>query len=217
MSYNTGYTEAVDLPIRHCIYNDFQELKLPYRYAQQVCRDQNLEREDYISKSYTLEKYRVTYLAFLPPIKPDDIPENPTCNAPPRQKALSRLKKTRIRRKIRLIKSHHCSICGSSKHKRQSCAHRRDTEEPERRLEEPEEPEEEPEEQKQDSSSDSEIEIERARIETEPQKALREYTRQEEMQAAKEDELERQIIEDGERLLTLAIVSSDSEQEGGET
>ena len=61
------------------------------------------------------------------------------------------------------------------------------------------------------------MEIERARIETKPQKTLREYTRQKEMQAAKEDELERQIIENGGRLLTLAIVSSDSEQEGGKT
>ena len=200
MSYNTGYTKAVDLPTKHYTYNDFQKLELPYRHAQQVCRDQNLEKKDYINKSYILEKYRATYLAFLPPIKPDDIPKDPTCNTPPRQKTLNRPKKTRIRRKIRPIKSHHCSICGSSKHKRQSCTHRRDTEEPERRPEKPEEPEEEPEEQRQDSSSDSEIEIKRARIETEPQKALREYTRQEEMQAAKKDELERQIIEDGEAL-----------------
>ena len=37
------------------------------------------------------------------------------------------------------------------------------------------------------------------------------------MQAVKEDELERQIVENEEMLLNLAIVSNDSEQEGGET
>ena len=84
VSYNTGHTEAVDLPARHCTCDDFQELELPCRHAQQVCRDQNLEREDYVSKSYILEEYRVIYLAFLPSIKPDDIPKDPTCNAPPR-------------------------------------------------------------------------------------------------------------------------------------
>ena len=57
----------------------------------------------------------------------------------------------------------------------------------------------------------------REELAEEARKALREYTRQEEMQAAKEDELERQIVEGGERLLNLALVSSDSEQEGGKT
>ena len=123
------------------------------------------KKKDYINKLYILEKYKVTYLVFLPPIKSDNISKNLIYKASPRQKTLGRLKKARIRYKIRPTKPHHCSICGSSKHKRQSCAHRRDTEEPERR------PEEEPEE---DFSSDSDMdEVERARIETEAQRVQR--------------------------------------------
>ena len=134
------------------------------------------------------------------------------CKAPPRQKVPGRPKKARIRHKIRPTKPHYCSICGSSKHKRQSCAHRRDTEEPERR------PEEEPEE---DFSSDSDMdEVERARIETEAQRVQR-IVDAAEMEARNEDaEEERQAVEgveNGEKLLRLeANISSDSEQ-GGET
>ena len=84
MSYNTGYTKAVNLSIKYCTYNDFQKLELSYRHAQQVCRDQNLEKEDYINKSYILEEYRAAYLAFLFFIKPDDIFKDPTYNTSPR-------------------------------------------------------------------------------------------------------------------------------------
>ena len=91
------------------------------------------------------------------------------------------LKKTRIRRKTRPTKSYHYSIYDSSKHKRQNYTHRRDTKKLERRPEKSEKPKKEPEKQKQDSNSDSKIEIEKARIETKPQKTLRKYTRQEEI------------------------------------
>ena len=84
MSYNTGYTKAIDFPIKYYIYNNFQKLELPYRHAQQIYRDQNLEKKDYINKSYILEEYKATYLAFLLPIKPDNISKDPTYNTLPR-------------------------------------------------------------------------------------------------------------------------------------
>ena len=43
---------------------------------------------------------------------------------------------------------------------------------------------------------------------------LRIIIRKAETEAAKEDEQERQIVENGERLLNLTIISNDSEQEG---
>ena len=180
---------------------------MPCRHTQQIYREEGLKREDYINNFYILDKYRATYLGSLPPISPDNLFNSITYKAPPRQKTPGRPKKIRERRK-QPSKIVHYSIYNREGHNRRSCAHHSPAEsEAESSA-------------SSSSSGDSNGEMDGAQREElaeEARKALREYTRQEEMQAAKEDELERQIAEGGERLLNLALVSSDSEQKGGKT
>ena len=141
----------IDLRARTCSCRDFNKLKMLCRHAQQVCREENLDRELFISKFYTLDEYRATYLISLPPVLLKNLTEDLNCRAPPRQKTPGRPKKLRIRHKVRPTKPFHCGICGRDGHNRRTCAHQ---------------PEEE--EEKEENSEDSENPAEEEPAEEEP-------------------------------------------------
>ena len=70
-----GTSHIVNLMDKSCTCLRFQDRRLPCRYATQVCREHNLEIEDYISLIYNIETYRDLYLDnhAMPPIRLQDL------------------------------------------------------------------------------------------------------------------------------------------------
>ena len=209
----TGFIRIVDLQERTCSCGDFQELLLPCRHAQQLCREicegPRKEREYYVSECYTLDEYRETYQDSIPPIEPNIVEEDPTCKAPPRQKTAGRPKKQRIRHKVRPTKALHCSTCGRDGHNRRTCAHRPEAEpidsvKSSESLEESENEEQEQEQEGEDGEDLPEFETLRETAEL----ARRVQSQKAEAEAAREAKEERQAAEG---LLDLMDVSGFTE------
>ena len=78
------YKVYIDLRVKTYSYRDFNKLKIPCRHAQQICRKENLDRELFINRFYTLDEYRATYLVSLPPILLENLIEDLNYRAPPR-------------------------------------------------------------------------------------------------------------------------------------
>ena len=122
----SGGQHIVNMDEHTCTCLEFQDNKLPCKHAIAVCKENNLEPENYVSIIYQLDEYRNTYANALPPIRIDDIPLNDTCLAPfLTRKKKGRNKKKRIRREELLHKTPkktmHCSICRSTNHNKRTC------------------------------------------------------------------------------------------------
>ena len=94
-----GTSHIVNLIDKSCTCLHFQDQKLPCRHATQVCREHNLEIEDYVSPIYTIETYRSLYSDnhAMPPIRVQDnsisdyslAPQIPKKRSPTKKKALA--------------------------------------------------------------------------------------------------------------------------------
>ena len=106
-----------------CTCRAFQNRRIPCRHAIAVCRDHNLEPEDYVSDFYKMEAYRNTYKMSMPPVRVEDLEENDSCIAPRWIKPKGRPRKRRIRKGVSNAnkKVRRCSYCGSSRHNRKTC------------------------------------------------------------------------------------------------
>jgi hypothetical protein len=111
---------TVDLNKKMCTCGEFQDRQMPCKHALALCKEQYLEREDYVSKIYSMNAYRKTYGLPLPSIMADNLPKDEACQAPPKLRAIGRPRTARIRSKTG-AKIYFCSICGSRNHNRRRC------------------------------------------------------------------------------------------------
>ena len=120
-----GTSHIVNLIDKSCTCLHFQDQKLPCRHATQVCREHNLEIEDYVSPIYTIETYRSLYSDnhAMPPIRVQDISISDYSLAPQIQKKKDRPQKKRLRREAlkRGKRLQHCGVCRSTDHDRRCC------------------------------------------------------------------------------------------------
>lgn len=121
----SGGQHIVEMDARTCTCLEFQDRKLPCKHAIAVCKEHNLEPEDYVSIIYSVEEYRSTYQGALPPVMMD-VPLSDTCLAPfLGQKKKGRNKKKRIRREELVRKAIkkvvRCSLCKSPHHNKRTC------------------------------------------------------------------------------------------------
>ena len=114
---------TVQLSEGKCTCRAFQDRKIPCRHAIAVCREHNLEPEDYVSDFYKMEAYRSTYMMSMPPIRVEGLEESDFCLAPRFIKPKGRPKKKRIRKGVSNAdkKVRRCTYCGSSKHNSKTC------------------------------------------------------------------------------------------------
>lgn len=120
-----GISHIVNLEKGTCTCIHFQDRKLPCRHVCQVCREHNLEPENYASRIYTVDTYRAVYtdVYAMPPIRLQDLGDHPQCLAPQVQKRKGRPRKKRLRKEALKPgkRPKHCRVCQSTEHDRRRC------------------------------------------------------------------------------------------------
>ena len=116
----TGRQRIISLQKQYCSCGNFRERRVPCRHALHLCKEQGLDREDYISRIYSLEKYRATYQYSFPPLSSEGLSSDETCQAPFFRRLPGRPTTARQRAKPD-ASSQQCSQCGEAGHNRRRC------------------------------------------------------------------------------------------------
>ena len=121
---STGSQRRVHLAQRICSCGEFQDRKLPCRHALHLCKEQRLDRESYVNRIYSIAELRATYQCLFPPIILDDLPSDPTCQAPRwiRLPGRPTVARRRTKQEVRELR---CSNCHEQGHNKRRCSQAR--------------------------------------------------------------------------------------------